>query len=245
MTESAGPPSACPSEIPSRRDEILGAAYHVLVEQGFARLTMLAVARRARASKETVYAQFGSREKLFEALIAWRADRMRAALPAAVEAAAADGITTEATTAEATTAETTAGGAGTPPTAVLTAFARDLLSQMTAASTIAIYRLAIAEAERFPILGETLDHAGRLPVRTSLIAYLEAARSRGWFRFDNAEEVSGLFVTTVLGDWPLRLLLGRAAPPDPATVDRRAAAAVALITRLYGSCPDGQPIQGP
>ena len=68
-----GKPAWLPPLGDARAVEILGAAYDVFLDKGFAQATMLDVARRARASKETLYARFGSKKKLFESLMAWGA----------------------------------------------------------------------------------------------------------------------------------------------------------------------------
>src|SRR5580704_5551527 len=48
-----------------RRGEILDAAFAEFAAKGYAGASMEAIARRARASKETLYAWFGNKETLF------------------------------------------------------------------------------------------------------------------------------------------------------------------------------------
>ena len=52
-----------------RRDEILDHAVEVLAERGYRDASMLEIAKRAAASKETLYAWFGDKQGLFEAAI--------------------------------------------------------------------------------------------------------------------------------------------------------------------------------
>lgn len=197
-----------------RRQEILDAAFHELMARGFAGTTMLAVARRARASKETVYALFGSKEKLFEALVHSRSDRMRAALIPAT------------------------AGAATDPAGILTRFAIDFLELATDPGTIAVRRLAIAEAERSPELGRILDRAGRAPVRSSLIAYLNLARDAGRLAFDTAEEAATVFMSLILSHLMLPLLENLRPPPTPEAIRRHAGRSVALFMILFGPGQD-------
>ena len=52
-----------------RREEIMDVAVEVLAERGYRDTSMLEVARRSSASKETLYAWFGDKRGLFEAVI--------------------------------------------------------------------------------------------------------------------------------------------------------------------------------
>lgn len=57
-----------------RRDEIEVAAYEILEKKGFAGLSILAVAKSAKTSNETIYRWYGDKTGLFRALIARNAD---------------------------------------------------------------------------------------------------------------------------------------------------------------------------
>ncbi|WP_323771107.1 TetR/AcrR family transcriptional regulator [Antarctobacter sp.] len=58
-----------PENKAEREAQIAEAAYAVLAEKGFAGLSMLAVAKRAKASNETLYRWYGDKTGLFRALI--------------------------------------------------------------------------------------------------------------------------------------------------------------------------------
>jgi AcrR family transcriptional regulator len=58
-----------------RQQRVVTAALNELIERGYERVTMLAIASRAGASKETLYNWFGSKESLFAALIKANADQ--------------------------------------------------------------------------------------------------------------------------------------------------------------------------
>ena len=55
-----------------RRREILDAAFLEFSSKGYAGASMAAIARRAHASKETLYAWFENKETLFNTLFAAR-----------------------------------------------------------------------------------------------------------------------------------------------------------------------------
>ena len=64
------------SHVP-RRAQILDIAVDILAERGYRDTTMLAVAQRAAASKETLYAWFGDKLGLFEAVVRRNVARTR------------------------------------------------------------------------------------------------------------------------------------------------------------------------
>src|ERR671917_2547993 len=73
-----------------RREEILKVALSVLAERGYRGTSMLKIAERSQASKETLYAWFGDKRGLFEELVSWQAERVDAALAPSLERDAAD-----------------------------------------------------------------------------------------------------------------------------------------------------------
>ncbi|MBV7397038.1 TetR/AcrR family transcriptional regulator [Mameliella sediminis] len=64
----------------AREAQIAEAAYAILAEKGFAGLSMLAVAKRAKASNETLYRWYGDKTGLFRALILRNAAQVTARL---------------------------------------------------------------------------------------------------------------------------------------------------------------------
>jgi len=73
------------SDKEERRREILDAAFLEFSKKGYAGASMEAIARRARASKETLYAWFENKERLLNTLIASRIDGMVSRVAAAAE----------------------------------------------------------------------------------------------------------------------------------------------------------------
>jgi len=67
-----------------RRQEILQVAFKVFADNGYSGATMLEIAQRARASKETLYAWFQNKEKLFETLLHSLVNEITVKLPKAV-----------------------------------------------------------------------------------------------------------------------------------------------------------------
>src|SRR6201993_2752540 len=131
--------------LPARRRAILVAAVAVLKEKGYARASTLEIATRARVSKRELYAEFGSKRGILEALIDGASAEMQVPLtPAEI-------------------------GDRHALAAALTAYGGAVLSTLSNPYVLAMYRLAIAEAPGNTELGEILDARGREPNRRALV----------------------------------------------------------------------------
>jgi AcrR family transcriptional regulator len=129
-----------------RRQEILQVAFKVFADNGYGGATMLEIAQPARASKETLYAWFQNKEKLFETLLLSLISEITATLPNAVVDAP-------------------------EPEIHLPAIAEAMLRVTTTPDWIAMMRIAIAEAPRFPELRRIM--ANLFMSRDGLIAYFQ------------------------------------------------------------------------
>jgi AcrR family transcriptional regulator len=138
-----------------RRRCILEAAYDVLMERGYTGASTLEIATRARVSKRELYAEFGNKSGILQALIAATAARMQ--LPLA-----------------------TADIRDRHDLAVaLVAYGTMALAELTSPHVIAINRLAAAEAGRSSELGAILEENGREPNRKALIDLMAKAQAAG------------------------------------------------------------------
>ena len=68
-----------------RQGEIEQAAYALLREDGYGNISMLKVAKRAKASNETLYRWYGDKLGLFGALVAKNAEEAKRLLDAALQ----------------------------------------------------------------------------------------------------------------------------------------------------------------
>ncbi|HYD32535.1 MAG TPA: TetR/AcrR family transcriptional regulator [Azospirillaceae bacterium] len=203
-----------------RREEILRAAFDLFVEKGFHGTSMLDIARRARASKETLYSWFGSKEKLLGALVAWRADAIEVADPPAADQDIAP---------------------------ALEAFGRSLLTLLMQPEVIAVYRIIIAEGPRHPALVEAFDQAGRARLRAAFSRLLETAWRNRQLAFDKPihagpvdagpVDAGDVFVGLLRGELQIQVLLGLREPPDADAIAARAAWATRQFMKLFGVKP--------
>lgn len=197
-------------DVPPRRHAILGAAFAVLMDQGYAGASTLEIATRAKVSKRELYAEFGSKRGILEALIASTSARMQVPL-SPVDAADRAGLAD-----------------------VLTRYGITALTELTQPAVLAIYRLAVAEAGRSSDLGKILETSGREPNRLALGALFAKAQAKGILGAGDPDQMCGQFFALLLGDLPVRLLLGVITPPDAREINRRAAAATEAVLALHG-----------
>ncbi len=117
--------------------------------------------------------------------------------------------------------------------ATLTAFASNLVREVSHPSVIATFRLAIAEATRSPEIAQTLDAAGRNAARRALTELLANAQSNGLIGPGEPAEMAMQYLGLLWEGLMVGLLLGVAARPEPAEAERRAAKATAAFMQLH------------
>lgn len=192
-----------PENRAERERQIADAAYAVLAEKGFAGLSMLAVAKRAKASNETLYRWYGDKIGLFRALILRNADRVTLQL---------DDLP----------------GRGSGGRMVLEPLGALLLDMLLSERAVALNRAAASDPSN--ALGQVLAEAGRGQVFPRLRAVFERLAEAGALRMA-PEAAVALWVDLLVGDWQVRLVTGAMAPPDAAArvarVQRAAAGVLA------------------
>jgi AcrR family transcriptional regulator len=166
-----------------RRKEILDAAFAEFTARGYAGASMAAIARRAQASKETLYAWFENKETLFNTVFESR-------LAGMVSRVGAIAVQDPA------------------PAAVLPIVAQDVIRFMLA---IAPLNQAMGVGEpsdkALRLVGQTIaEERGRF------VDYLLRCRAQGLIAFDDDPfELVSLFVAMAEGEWTLRLATGQLA----------------------------------
>src|SRR5499426_36919 len=125
------------------RARILRAAFKAFTENGYAGTSTLQIATQAKVSKRDLYAIFANKQAMLVACIKTRLERMR--MPAGLQPPA--------------TREALAS--------TLTAFGTILLTETFQPAVVAMFRLAIAEAEHSPEVARVID-GGRKAVRRTV-----------------------------------------------------------------------------
>lgn len=149
-----------------KKSEILGAARHIFLREGYPDCGMEVVAREAGVSTATLYAYFPSKAELFTVVV----DALLQDMAAPVRAAVA-----------------VRGDARTRLTAVVRAYAAFAARPATRAG----FRMVTAERRRFPDLAERLVQTARDELGGAVIAVLEDLRRQGCLQFDKASWAAG------------------------------------------------------
>ena len=194
------------TQAPSR-ERILQAAMQAFMELGYAATSTLEIATRARVSKRELYTQFRNKQAMLAAAISDRVQRMQLIpeLPQARNRAMLETILVE----------------------VGAAVLREVLHP----HVMAVFRLAIAEAQRAPEVAQTLEIA-RQTVRSAAERVVAQAQSAGLLGPGDAVGMSNQFLSLLLGDLMVSVLLRVRETPGPTQIERRARSTAADFLRL-------------
>jgi TetR/AcrR family transcriptional repressor of mexJK operon len=210
------------SESPKRR-AILTAATDLFAARGYGSVSMDAIARAADVSKATLYAHFDSKDQLF-ATIVRVACHENIMLPLAPEDAHGDDRPAE------DSAGDEAPDRETGIESALRTIGNRVLRFFLEERIIAIHRLVVAEAVRFPELGRAFYENG--PVAGCAILAAWMSRKPALAVPDPhgaAEHFLGLLRTGLY----LRATLGLQPNPSEAEIDAVVSAAVETFLRAY------------
>ncbi len=195
-------------EMPARA-RILAAAFAAFTEFGFAQASTLEIATRARVSKRELYALFGSKQQMLITCISERGQRMR--LPADWPAARSR-------------QDLEAG---------LERFGSILMQEVTDPDVIAVFRLAVSEADRSPEVAQALDSHGRQASCGALKEILQGAQAAGLLIRADPDRMVARFMALLLEDLVMRLALGLGKRPSASEMRLRAHEATEAFSRLY------------
>lgn len=192
-----------------RRAQIEAAAFEVLEAVGYKKASMLQIARKAKASNETLYAWYGNKQGLFSSLISANAQVIEGALKDAVQ-----------------------GDAGLD--VALFEMGKLLLQFTATEKAIIINRAAVADVCETGLLAAAIEeHARRVMLRL-IEALLSRLETSGRFRFDEGVGSAAQdFVRLLIGELQLQQALGALAALGADEIEQRAQRACDLFDRLY------------
>jgi AcrR family transcriptional regulator len=187
-----------------RKAQIEAAAYAVLAEKGFQNMSMLAVAKAAKASNETLYRWYGDKTGLFQALIKANADvaaeRLQAQLDGSID-----------------------------PKTALSDLGPLLLDMLLGDRAIALNRVAASDASG--TLGQVLAQAGRgrvFPLIVQVFQRLVDAK----ILVGAPPELARLYIDLLVGDLQIRRATGALGPLSVTERQERAKLAEARMFTL-------------
>lgn len=192
----------------ARKDRIEAAALELLAEKGYLATSMLSVAKRARASNETLYNWYGNKQGLFRSLVEANASEVKALLETDL-------------------------AQDRPPEATLQALGPLLLGLLVSDKAITLNRAAAADPSGE--LARQLTEAGRDTVAPLIADVFVKARDAGILAFDDAGVAVGLYLDLLVGDLQIRRVLGAVPVLTQSEIDHRAEAALDKLNILLGT----------
>lgn len=194
----------------ARRKLFLQVASEVFLDQGYAATTLDMVIKRSGGSRQTLYALFGSKEGLFEAIIADLCEGVFGPMEAS-------------------------NRLDEPPERMLQDFGTRLLGVLLAPLGIALFRTIVAESTRAPELAQTLWRLGPERDHALLTRYFIHQREKGALVVDDPSAAAQHFVAGLSGFVHVCGLLGIGAPMDAAAIRRHVAEVVRHFLAGYGA----------
>jgi AcrR family transcriptional regulator len=196
-----------------KRRAIMEAATAVFLRHGYRGASMDEIAARAAVSKQTVYKQFADKERLFTEIIGATIDQVGEPFHAEVITLGdADDLEGE-----------------------LGVVARRLMAAVLAPDVLALRRLVIAEADRFPQLGRAYYERGPGRTAEALAVHFRRLAERGTLRLDDPLTAAHQF-TCLITSVPLNqvMLCGSDVRFSQADLEGFADAGVRLFLAAYG-----------
>lgn len=196
-----------------KRGAVLEAATSLFLAKGYDGTTMDEVAALAAVSKPTLYRYFADKEQLYAAIVAATTDNIDGLLRlVADELAASD-----------------------DPREGLGRLADKFLAALMQPNLLRLRRLVIANAERFPEVGQGWFSGGFERVLETLSAAFQRYAAKGRLRIDDPLMAANHFAGLLL--WiPLnRAMFSGKCDSDPAELVRYAQAGVDAFLRGYGT----------
>ncbi len=190
-------------------DAVLAGARDIFLRDGFEGASVDDIARAAKVSKATLYSYFPDKRLLFLEVARTEIARVTDHAMEVIDRTQ-------------------------PPKRVLEAAARTIIAFNTSRVGLGIYRLCVAEAERFPELGQAFYEAGPMTGRSALVEYFGEAIARAELTIEDMSLASDQFFELCRADLQLRMLLGVTQSPDPLEIDRIARGAVDVFLARYG-----------
>jgi AcrR family transcriptional regulator len=169
-------------EVAIRAERLIDVATEVFLDKGFKGASMSEIARRAGASKQTLYTRYPSKAALFAALVERKASHLFEAIGPL--------------------------GEGRNLRETLVHCGSEMLDLILSKEARGVHRVVIAECVEFPELGELFWDRGPGRVRAMLADYLGAQQKLGAIRCGNPEQAVEVFLGLLVSAATLRASLG-------------------------------------
>lgn len=197
-----------PSAREIRREAMVTAAREMFIENGYGQTAMSAVAAKVGGSKTTLWAYFPSKQALFEAVVDDLVDRFGSL----IERVPLEGGDIEAT---------------------LRQFGRAVVETVASPEVLAVNRLVVGEAGRFPELAELYQRKGPGRALFRLAAYIATETHKGRLYAEDADGAATYFIAMCEANHVRQCLFNQTAA-DRALLHRDVDAAIKAFLTAYG-----------
>lgn len=191
-------------------DQVLEGARDVFLADGFEGASVDDIARAAGVSKATLYSYFPDKRLLFMEVARLECVRQGEESIKEIDLHAS-------------------------PRVVLANAARHMLGFMLSDFGQRVFRICVAEADRFPDLGRQFYESGPMMVRTRMKEYLADAVARGELRIDDLDLAADQFAELCKADLFPRWVFNIDASFTDNEIDRVIAGAVETFMARYGA----------
>jgi AcrR family transcriptional regulator len=195
--------------VTAKRGQILAGARQVFGELGFERASLDLIAARAGVSKATIYNHYADKNALFVACATQEMEAMRVGLNACLEEPAGD------------------------VEQVLQMIGEKAMAIFLSPSIVMLYRQIIAEAPRFPEVGQTLFDRGFAVIRDAIAEHLDRWSRHGALQIDDPRAAAVQFLDLCQGDLVARSRLAILPSPFEAELRATVTRAVQTFVRAY------------
>ncbi len=204
--DQAAPPGA---EQPLKECQILNGAASVFARDGYEGASMSRIAVEAGVSKGTLYNYFDGKAELFSAYLHRECTRWIALVFDELDP-------------------------DTPPAEALRHIGRRMFTMMLSDPSLTIYRMVVAEAEKFPGLAQSFYAEGPGRALKHLSAVLRRAVSDGRLAVDDPDFAAEQFFALIQTQLSLKRRLHLTGMPSEAEINHVVERAVHLFMRGYG-----------
>lgn len=204
----APPPSRRDVRRESRREAIVDTARQSFLKHGYAGTTMSGIAATLGGSKGTLWNHFASKDVLFAAVLDRVTQDFRQELSLILNPE--DPIRT-----------------------TLTRYCRQFLQKITSPEGVALYRLVIAEASRFPELGGIFYRRGPEMIGLQLSEFLARAMAQGQLRKSDAQVAARQLTGLCFSGCHMALLVGATPEATPQQLEQDVTGATDTFLRAY------------
>jgi len=200
---------AASDDMPCKESQVLNGAASVFARDGYEGASMSRIAAEAGVSKGTLYNYFTCKAELFSAYVHRDCSRWIALVFDELDYAA-------------------------PPEEMLPQIGRRIFAMLLSDRALVMYRMVVAEAEKFPELAQTFYAAGPARAVAHVAAYISRAAEDGRLCVDDPEFAAEQFLALMQTHLSMKRRLRLIGMPSQAEIEHVVGKAVQMFLSSYG-----------